>query len=126
MSKKIIKTDQAPAAIGAYSQAVENKGMLFISGQIPIDPKSGELVGQDLKKQSRQVLDNLKAILNEADYSLGDVLKTEIFISEMDNFETINAIYAEYFNEEEPARVCVEVGRLPKNVKVEIAAVAAK
>ena len=100
--------------------------MLFISGQIPINPKSGELVGQDLKKQSRQVLDNLKAILNEADYSLGDVLKTEIFISEMDNFETINAIYAEYFNEEEPARVCVEVGRLPKDVKVEIAAVAAK
>lgn len=125
MTKKIINTDQAPAAIGAYSQAVETGGMLFISGQIPIDPESNEIV-RGVKKQTEQVLNNLKEILNEADYSLAEVVKTEIFISDMDNFEEINKIYSQYFKEDEPARACVEVGRLPKNVLVEISATAVK
>ena len=125
MTKKIINTDQAPAAIGAYSQAVETEGMLFISGQIPIEPESNEIV-EGVKKQTEQVLNNLKEILNEADYSLAEVVKTEIFISDMNNFEEINKIYAQYFKEEEPARACVEVGRLPKDVLVEISATAVK
>lgn len=126
MSKKIIHTDQAPAAIGAYSQAVENNGMIFVSGQIPVDPKNGEIISQDVKEQTKQSLENLKAILIEANYKLSDVVKTEVFISNMDNFTAVNEIYAQYFTEDEPARACVEVGRLPKDVLVEIAAVAVK
>lgn len=126
MTKKIINTDQAPAAIGAYSQAVENNGMLFISGQIPVNPASGEIISQDVQEQTKQSLENLKAILKEAGYSLADVVKTEVFISDMENFTQINDIYANYFTEDEPARACVEVGRLPKDVLVEIAAIAIK
>lgn len=125
MTKKIINTDQAPAAIGAYSQAVETGGMLFISGQIPINPESNEIV-KGVKKQTEQVLNNLREILNEANYSLAEVVKTEIFISDMDNFEAVNKIYSQYFKEDEPARSCVEVGKLPKNVLVEISATAVK
>jgi len=126
MTKKIINTDQAPAAIGAYSQAVENNGMLFISGQIPVNPATGEIISQDVQEQTKQSLENLKAILKEAGYSLADVVKTEVFISDMENFTQINDIYANYFTEDEPARACVEVGRLPKDVLVEIAATAIK
>jgi 2-iminobutanoate/2-iminopropanoate deaminase len=124
--KRIINTDQAPAAIGAYSQAVEKKGMLFISGQIPVDSASGEIVSTDVKEQTRQSMENLKAILTEADYTLDDVVKCEVFISDMDNFSMVNEVYAEYFAEDEPARACVEVAGLPKDVLVEIAAVAVK
>ncbi|PUU92409.1 MULTISPECIES: RidA family protein [Halanaerobium] len=126
MTKKIINTENAPAAIGPYSQAVEVNNQLFISGQIPINPETGELVGDDLKKQTVQSLENLKAVLEAAGYSLQDVVKCELFISDMDNFNQINQIYAEYFTKDAPARACVEVSRLPKDVKVEIAAVAVK
>lgn len=126
MTKKIIKTDQAPAAIGAYSQAVENNGMLFISGQIPVNPATAEIISKNVAEQTKQSLENLKAILEEAGYSLTDVVKTEVFISDMNNFTEINDIYAQYFTENEPARACVEVGRLPKDVLVEIAATAVK
>ncbi|PTW02813.1 2-iminobutanoate/2-iminopropanoate deaminase [Halanaerobium saccharolyticum] len=126
MTKKIISTENAPAAIGPYSQAVEVNNQLFISGQIPINPETGELVGDDLKKQTVQSLENLKAVLEAAGYSLQDVVKCELFISDMDNFNQINQIYAEYFTKDAPARACVEVSRLPKDVKVEIAAVAVK
>lgn len=124
--KKIVNTDQAPAAIGAYSQAVEKNGMLFISGQIPVDPAAGEIVSGDVKEQTKQSMENLKAILTEADYTLADVVKCEVFISDMDNFSMVNEVYAEYFTKDEPARACVEVARLPKDVLVEIAAVAVK
>lgn len=126
MTKKIIKTNQAPAAIGAYSQAVENNGMLFISGQIPVNPATAEIISKNVAEQTKQSLENLKAILEEAGYSLIDVVKTEVFISDMNNFTEINDIYAQYFTENEPARACVEVGRLPKDVLVEIAATAVK
>lgn len=126
MTKKIIKTNQAPAAIGAYSQAVENNGMLFISGQIPVNPATAEIISKNVAEQTKQSLENLKAILEEAGYSLTDVVKTEVFISDMNNFTEINDIYAQYFTENEPARACVEVGRLPKDVLVEIAATAVK
>jgi len=126
MTKKIISTEDAPSAIGPYSQAVEVNNQLFISGQIPINPETGELVGDDLKKQTVQSLENLKAVLEAAGYSLQDVVKCELFISDMDNFNQINQIYAEYFTKDAPARACVEVSRLPKDVKVEIAAVAVK
>lgn len=126
MTKKIISTEDAPAAIGPYSQAVEVNNQLFISGQIPINPATGELVGQDLEKQTVQSLENLKAVLKAADYSLNDVVKCELFISDMDNFKQINKIYGRYFAEDAPARACVEVSRLPKDVKVEISAVAVK
>ena len=126
MTKKIISTKDAPSAIGPYSQALEVNKQLFISGQIPINPVTGELVGQDLEKQTVQSLENLKAVLKAADYSLKDVVKCELFISDMDNFKQINQIYAKYFSEKAPARTCVEVSRLPRDVKIEIAAVAIK
>lgn len=124
--KKVINTEKAPAAIGAYSQAIEKNGMLFISGQIPVNPDAGEIVSDDVKEQTKQSMENLKAILLEADYSLADVVKCEVFISDMDNFGMVNEVYAQYFKEDEPARACVEVARLPKDVQVEIAAVAIK
>jgi len=126
MSKNIINSKQAPQAIGPYSQATELKGTLFVSGQIPINPVTGELVDGGVEEQTRQVLENLKAILAEADYELKDVMKAELFISDMDNFNQINEVYGEYFAKEPPARACVEVSRLPKDVKIEISLVAMK
>ena len=126
MGKRIIHTDQAPQAIGPYSQATELKGTLFVSGQIPINQATGELVEGDVEAQTRQVLENLKAILSEAGYDFKDVMKAEVFIADMNDFSQINGVYAEYFAEEPPARVCVEVSRLPKDVKVEIALIAMK
>lgn len=126
MTKKIISTEDAPAAIGPYSQAVEVNKQLFISGQIPINPVTGELVSEDLKEQTVQSLENIKAVLKAANYSLQDVVKCELFISDMNNFNQINQIYAEYFTDQAPARACVEVSRLPRDVKIEIAAVAVK
>lgn len=126
MGKRIIHTDQAPQAIGPYSQATELKGTLFVSGQIPINPATGELVEGDVEAQTRQVLENLKAILSEAGYDFKDVMKAEVFIADMNDFSQINGVYAEYFTEEPPARACVEVSRLPKDVKVEIALIAMK
>ncbi len=124
MERKIINTTDAPAAIGPYSQAVQTGNLLFVSGQIPIDPASGELVQGGIEAETRQVLNNLQAILEAAGSSLEKVIKTTIFIADMDTFGTINEIYAEYFKTEPPARACVEVARLPKDVLIEIEALA--
>ena len=124
--KRIINTSKAPAALGPYSQAIEVNGTLYISGQIPFVPETMTLVSDDVKAQTRQSLENLKAILDEAEYSFKDVVKATCFIKNMDDFGAINEVYAEYLGDVKPARACVEVARLPKDVKVEIEVVAVK
>jgi len=123
MKRSIIQTDKAPQAIGPYSQAVKVGDFLFVSGQIPIDPQSGQLVTGDIQMETKQVLENLQAIIREAGATLSDVVKTTIFINDMDNFGLVNEIYGRYFSDDPPARACVEVSRLPKDVNVEIEAV---
>ena len=123
--KKIITTKTAPAPIGPYSQAVLNGGMLYTSGQIAIDPKTGALALGDIKAETKLVMENLKAILSEVGMTFENVLKTSIFISDMENFSKINEVYATYFNEvTAPARETVEVANLPKYVNVEISLIA--
>ncbi|WP_177162090.1 RidA family protein [uncultured Fusobacterium sp.] len=124
--KRIINTPKAPAALGPYSQAIEVNGTLYISGQIPFVPETMTLVSDDVKAQTRQSLENLKAILDEAGYSFKDVVKATCFIKNMDDFGAINEVYAEYLGDVKPARACVEVARLPKDVKVEIELIAVK
>ena len=124
--KRIINTPKAPAALGPYSQAIEVNGTLYISGQIPFVPETMILVSDDVKAQTRQSLENLKAILDEAGYSFKDVVKATCFIKNMDDFGAINEVYAEYLGDVKPARACVEVARLPKDVKVEIELIAVK
>jgi 2-iminobutanoate/2-iminopropanoate deaminase len=125
--KKIIKTAQAPAPIGPYNQAVLSGNTLYTSGQIGIDPQTNELVIDDLEKETNLVMQNLKAVLEAADMTFENVIKTSIFISDMNNFQQINKVYATYFNEETaPARETVEVANLPKFVNVEISAIAVK
>ncbi|MCR8700043.1 RidA family protein [Campylobacter ureolyticus] len=120
---KVIKTLEAPAAIGPYSQAIKANGFLFVSGQIPLTP-NGELAGDDIKAQTKQVLKNLKAILKEADLSLKDTVKTTIFLKSMDDFSIVNEIYAQAFGEHKPARSTIEISKLPKDVLVEIELIA--
>ncbi|AKT90194.1 reactive intermediate/imine deaminase [Campylobacter ureolyticus RIGS 9880] len=120
---KVIKTLEAPAAIGPYSQAIKANGFLFVSGQIPLTP-NGELAGDDIKTQTKQVLKNLKAILKEADLSLKDAVKTTIFLKNMDDFSVVNEIYAQAFKEHKPARSTVEISKLPKDVLIEIELIA--
>lgn len=122
--KRIIATDKAPAAIGPYSQAVENNGILYISGQIPLDPFSGKISGSDIKDQTEQVLNNLLAILQEAGYTRGDVIKTTCYLKDMNAFGEMNAVYSDFFTGDPPARAAVEVSRLPKDVLIEIEAIA--
>ncbi|GAB6088009.1 RidA family protein [Alkaliphilus crotonatoxidans] len=122
--RKVVNTVKAPAAIGPYSQAVQVGNMLFVSGQIPFVPETMELVSQDIKEQTRQCLENLKAILEEGGFSFNDVVKTSVFIKDMNEFGQINEVYASYFTDNKPARACVEVSRLPKDVRVEIEAIA--
>ncbi|MEH6763031.1 MAG: Rid family detoxifying hydrolase [Aequorivita antarctica] len=123
--KKIITTLHAPTPIGPYNQAVLNGTMLYTSGQIAIDPKTGNLVTDDIKTETKLVMENLKAILTEAGMTFENVLKTSIFISDMHNFAAINEVYATYFNEATaPARETVEVANLPKFVNVEISVIA--
>jgi 2-iminobutanoate/2-iminopropanoate deaminase len=125
--KKIIKTQNAPAPIGPYNQAVFAGNMLFISGQIALNPETGDLETGDLEKETTRVMENLKAILFEAGLNFNHVIKTSIFISDMNNFGKINEIYARYFEAETaPARETVEVANLPKFVNVEISAIALK
>lgn len=125
MSKRIIATEKAPKALGPYSQGVAAKGeMVFVSGQIPIDPLTNTLIDGDVTAQTIRCMENVKAILEEAGATLANVVKTNIFIKNMDDFATINAAYAPYFPENPPARGCVEVARLPKDVLVEIEATA--
>jgi len=125
--KKIVKTDKAPAPIGPYNQAIFAGNTLYISGQIALDPVTGDLKTEDLEKETIQVLENLKAILTEAGLGLENVVKTSIFISDMNNFGKINEVYSRYFDSENaPARETVEVANLPKFVNVEISAIAVK
>lgn len=125
--KKVIQTKNAPAPIGPYNQAIFAGNTLYISGQIAIDPETGELKTDKLEEETVQVLENLKAILNEAGLDLENVVKTSIFISDMNNFSKINEVYSRYFNSEKaPARETVEVANLPKFVNVEISAIAVK
>ncbi len=118
-----IATPTAPAAIGPYSQAVVAGDLLFVSGQIPLDPASGELVGGDIENQTRRVLDNLKAIIQTAGADMDRVVKTTIFLADMNDFAAVNGVYAEYFDATLPARATVQVAGLPKGVPVEIEAV---
>ncbi len=124
--KKIIQTDKAPAPVGPYNQAVVHQGTLYISGQIALDPATGVLMTATIEEETRRVMDNLGAILAEADLSFEDVLKCSIFVSDIQNYGRINEVYASYFNEATaPARELVEVANLPKGVNVEISAIAA-
>ena len=125
--KKIINTPNAPAPIGPYNQAVLSDNTLFISGQVAFDPSNGILMLDDIKTETKQVMENLKAILNAAEMGFDNVVKTSIFISDMNNFGQINEVYGQYFNPETaPARETVQVARLPKDVNVEISMIAVK
>ena len=125
--KKIIKTDKAPAPIGPYNQAILSGNTLYTSGQIAINPATGELVLENITAETKQVMENLKAVLAAAEMTFENVVKTSIFISDMHNFGAINAVYATYFDEETaPARETVEVANLPKFVNVEISMIAIK
>jgi 2-iminobutanoate/2-iminopropanoate deaminase len=119
-----ISTSKAPSAIGPYSQAIVTGNLIFTSGQIPIDPQTGTIVSSDIERQTKQVLENLKNILEASGSSLSRVIKTTVYIKDMNDFQSINAVYARYFTEPYPARSCVEVARLPKDVLIEIEAVA--
>ena len=123
---KVIKTDQAPAPIGPYSQAIETNGLIFTSGQIAIDPKTNALVEGDVITQARQVFENLKAVLEAAGSDLDHVVKTTIFLKNMSDFARVNEIYAQYFGRSVPARSTVEVARLPKDVLIEVDCIAEK
>ena len=123
---QIIHTDKAPAAIGPYSQAVQAGNLLFVSGQIPIDPATGVFAGEDIATQTRQSLTNLKAIVEEAGYTLADVVKTTVLLADMGEFSAMNAVYAEFFPENCPARAAFAVKDLPRGALVEIEAIAGK
>lgn len=124
--KKIIETQNAPAPIGPYNQAVLSNGTLYMSGQIAINPKDGELKTESIEMETRQVMSNVEAVLIAADMHWKDVVKCSIFLSDMGNFAEINEIYAEYFKTNPPARETVEVSKLPKGVNIEISCVASK
>ena len=124
MKHEIIHTDNAPKAIGPYSQAIKAGNMLFVSGQVPFVPETMEIVEGDVKAQAAQSLKNVKAILAQAGADFSDVVKSTVFIKDMNEFGAINEVYAEYFGDNKPARACVEVARLPKDVKVEIEVIA--
>ena len=121
---RAIATPRAPAAIGPYSQAVRSGSLLFCSGQIPLDPDSGQLVEGGIEAQTVRVLDNLAAVLAAADLKLGDVVKTTVFLASMDDFPAMNEVYARYFDENPPARSTIGVAALPKGARVEIEAIA--
>lgn len=124
MKKEEIKTDNAPKAIGPYSQGVKIGRQIFLSGQIPIDPLTGDVIDGDITAQTRQVLKNLQAVLEQSGASMKDVVKTTVFLESLANFTDMNSIYGEFFAEPYPARATVEVSALPKGVEVEIDAIA--
>ena len=124
--REVVHSDQAPAPIGPYSQAIRTQGeMLFVSGQIPMNIR-GEIVSHEISAQTRRVLDNLRAILEAGGYDLSQVAKTTVYLQDMNDFKAMNDVYAEYFNESKPARATVQVSRLPKDVRVEIEAIAVR
>lgn len=123
MNKQVIKTDNAPEAIGPYSQGIIVGDFVYTSGQIPINPKTG-IMETDIKLATKQSMENIKAILEEVGTSLENVIKTTIFLKDLNDFNVVNEVYATYFNENNPARSCVEVARLPKDAVIEIEAIA--
>lgn len=124
MKKKVIQTERAPKAIGPYSQAIQAGNFLFLSGQIPLDPKTGELVKGDISQQTKQVLENIKGVLESQKLEMEDVVKVTIFLKNIANFNQVNEVYSTYFPTSPPARSTVEVGRLPRDVEIEIEAIA--
>lgn len=126
MANTIINSTNAPAPIGPYSQAILAQGVLYVSGQIALDPQSGNLVGADIEGETHQVMKNLQAILQQAGFSFEDVVKCSIFVKDLSNFNRINSVYGSYFSQQAPARETVEVSRLPKDVNVEISCIAVK
>ena len=120
----IISTDRAPQALGPYSQAIRANGFIFCSGQIPIDPAAGAVVATTVEDQTRQAITNLRQVLEAVGSGLDKVVKTTVFISDMNDFAAVNGVYAELFGETKPARSCVQAARLPKDVKIEIEAIA--
>lgn len=124
--QKEIKTNKAPQAIGPYSQGIQVENLIFTSGQIALDPATGDIVSGGIEEQARQVFKNLGAVLNEAGASLSDIVKTTVFVKDLKDFAKVNEIYGSFFNPPYPARSCVEVSRLPKDVLIEVEAVAVK
>jgi 2-iminobutanoate/2-iminopropanoate deaminase len=124
--KKVINTNNAPTPIGPYSQAIQAGNFVFVSGQVAINPATGNLVLDDIKTETKQVMDNIKAILTEAGIDFGNIVKTSIFLTDMQNFAQVNEVYGTYFNDQFPARETVQVSALPKNVNVEISVIAIK
>lgn len=122
----VILTEKAPGAIGPYSQGIKSGNMVFTSGQLGLDPSTGEIVRENIKAETKRSLENVKAVLEAAGASLNDVVKTTVFVKNMDDFAQVNEVYSEYFSENKPARSCVEVARLPKDGNVEIEAIAIK
>ncbi|MHB8846571.1 MAG: RidA family protein [Nitrospirota bacterium] len=124
--KKIIKTNEAPQAIGPYSQAIEANGFVFVSGQIPLDPKTGNLAAGDIREQAKRVMENGKAVLAAAGCGMDRVVKTTIYLKSMGDFAVVNEVYGSYFPSDPPARATVEVSRLPKDASLEIDFIAVK
>lgn len=124
MFKKVITAAGAPKAIGPYSQAVKAGRFLFLSGQLPLDPETGNISGDEIKTQTRQALENIKSILAAAGASLSDVVKTTVFLTDIGHFSEMNQVYQQYFATDAPARSCVEVSRLPKDALIEIESIA--
>ena len=123
---KVIRTKNAPAALGPYEAGIKVGNFIFTSGQIPVDPKTNELVTGPIELQARQPLENIKGILEEEGYSLNDVVKTTVFLADINDFAAVNKVYGEYFSEHKPARSCLQVGRIPKNAGLEIEVIAYK
>ena len=124
MKKEIIKSDKAPEAIGPYSQAIRAAGLIFISGQIPLDPLTGDIVNGGIKEQTKRVMKNIEAILEAAGSGIDKALKTTIYLKNLSDFESVNKIYGDYFSSTPPARATVEVSNLPKNASIEIDVIA--
>ena len=122
--KKIVSTTEAPAAVGPYSQAIRIGPLLFTAGQIPLDPKSGQILAQDIAEQTRRVFDNLRAVLKAEGMDFSNVVKTTVFMTDLADFQTMNEVYASYFKDQPPARSTVQVSALPKGAQVEIELVA--
>lgn len=124
MRKQSISTNKAPEAIGPYSQAIKVGNLIYTSGQLPINPSTGELINDDIKKATAQSLENVKAILEEVNVSMDKVVKTLVFVKDLNDFTAVNEVYAEYFTQNYPARSCIEVAKLPKDARVEIEVIA--
>jgi len=124
MNRKVVQTENAPKAIGPYSQGIISRGMLFTAGQIPVNPETGKIISNNFEHQVRQVLENIKAVVEEAGSNLTDIIKLTVYLIDLDNFQILNKVFSEYFDSEPPARAAIQVARLPLDVQVEIDAIA--